>query len=138
MEIRYWVVNDAVNPRVCGGPSDPNSCAVADGEHWNNEVEWQYFDVYMRTVQMEGDDPWQNDPDRRRHAVNHETGHVFGLEDGGPDAPGTKDPSCVQSIMHPFYYGCDGTTPARSPYVPRYPWPQGGDFATVIDNTNRR
>jgi hypothetical protein len=39
--------------------------------------------------------------------VNHEVGHVFGLDDGGPGAPRPAWPDgdpCLDSIMHS--YGC--------------------------------
>lgn len=69
---------------------------------------------------MQGDDV--GDPDRRRHLVNHESGHVFGLRDNDPYV------SCVYSIMHPSYYGCPGNgNPA---------WPSSNDFSTVTTISN--
>lgn len=139
-EIRYRVRDDEHIPDICRDRQGrPYSCAARDeieGMSWNNEVEWQYFNVFLRTDPMQGDDPWQNNPDRRRHPINHETGHVFGLDDGGPLAEDSPDKSCPQSIMHPDYYGCDGQM--GRPYVPPYPWPQGIDFTTVTNISEGR
>lgn len=136
-EIRYYVRDPGNLPSICGG----TSCAARDmtGASWNNGVEWQFYNVYLHIDPMRGDD--QGNPDRRRHTVNHETGHVFGLDDGGPTAESvTGNTSCPQSIMHPLYYGCDGAyhNGIYGAYVPRYAWPQGIDFQTVTNITNRR
>jgi hypothetical protein len=58
-----------------------------------------------------------------RHAINHETGHTVGLQDGGPraDPRYSYDFTCPQSIMHSQAYGC----PVN------YLWPQFNDRFNV-------
>jgi hypothetical protein len=74
------------------------------------------------------------------HLVNHETGHVFGLADGGP-LSNPPHYGCPQSIMHPQYpnialYGCDGRTLNADghpyPYVPPLDWPTDGDLDSIF------
>jgi hypothetical protein len=77
----------------CGG--DDISCVVHDrwvqsrsGTHWH--ADWAY--VYMDRDHLDSN-----------QLINHETGHVFGLMDGGPNlGTGCSPPS----IMHLPYYGC--------------------------------
>lgn len=92
---------------ACGG----TSCVVPYGDSSGGpygRTEWQWYDLFLRGQYMKdlGDGTGQSGPDRRRHLINHETGHVLGLADG-------YKPDCPVSVMHPYYYGC--------PY--NYPWP---------------
>jgi hypothetical protein len=109
VEIEYYVedAGNETSPDACGD----TSCAAADadGPHWNGphgRVEYQWYYVWLRADLIRGDD--FGNPDTRRHVINHETGHVLGLADGGPTAPSTADPTCPTggSVMHPSYYGC--------------------------------
>lgn len=123
VEIEYHAQDDnQLDPRCRG-----TSCAIGYGVTWSypGGAAQQYYNVYLRTAVLQGDD--YGDPNRRRHGVNHESGHVFGLADGGP-ASESWDKSCPYSIMHAGYYGCPYGNP---------PWPTANDFATVTNITNR-
>jgi hypothetical protein len=97
IDIEYHVrANNSVIPQ-CG--ADNISCVVFDrrtlsgsGTHYHYDWSYVYLDAdHLGSNQL----------------INHETGHVFGLMDGGPSS-GTWDTSCTASIMHLPYYGCPG------------------------------
>lgn len=124
VEIRYYAQSDQQlqqNP-YCGG----TSCAVGIGRTWHYDGAGsgnaqQYYNVYIRSAILAADD--YGDFNRRRHGVNHETSHVFGLKDGA-------------------YPNCDPPSVAHPSYAPYYcwngdlPWPSGGDFASVTNISN--
>ncbi len=124
--IRYYVQDYNNLDPACWNPPPRSSCTVHTGVTWNTSagVGYQYANVYLYTDPMTGDD--YGDPDRRRHTVNHETGHVFGLADGGPSSPYPSSGCSPLSIMHPSYYGCSA----------RIPWPTWDDVLSVWDITN--
>lgn len=100
IEIEYYVEDTTTEPG-CGG----TSCAKRDGPYWSGphgrtEYTWYYVWLRGNLIKNGGFDT--------HHVVNHETGHVFGLADGGPTS-GSWDTSCPSSIMHTSYYGCSVT-----------------------------
>lgn len=124
VEIRYYAQSDQQlrDNRTCGGVS----CAAGIGRTWyysgaGGGNAQQYYNVYIRTAILAADD-W-GDFARRRHGVNHETAHVFGLRDG-------------------YYPDCDPPSIAHPAYAPYYcwngnlSWPSGYDFSTVTNISN--
>lgn len=122
IEIRYNVAASQHMPYPrCWYNGQPYSCALQEQFLWyspSGRAEYNYYNVWLRGELVAGAEGTY------RHLINHETGHVFGLADGGPDqaAHGTWDTSCPGSIMHSGSYGCTG-------YYPW--WPTGLDFDTV-------
>lgn len=101
VEIEYHVIDTITSPGWCEG----TSCAWGWGVTWNGphgRTEWQYWKVQLRGQLI------KNGGSSTTHVVNHETGHVLGLADGGPTSK-SWDTSCPSSIMHPQYYGCSVT-----------------------------
>ena len=111
----------------CGDPGPPpvyKSCVDPPIQTTINPVtghrEVEIWQVRFATPHLEGS-LW-------RHFINHETGHVLGLCDGGPDAPtpqfGCEDDlehlKCTEpdSVMHT--HGCA-----------HVPWPSADDRASV-------
>lgn len=129
VEIRYYIRDtDNLHP-LCRG----FSCVVEDQFWWSSDAGtgYRYYNVYLKTSAFTST--------LQRHLINHETGHVLGLADGGPESP-FPNSGCLWSIMHPQYenipeYGCDGSSPARSPYIPPLDWPTGGDLDRIWRNT---
>lgn len=113
IELRYYV--QAPDRLFCA----PDSCAIRGGDQWVDEptgrVEWTKFNVYLKDESLAGDEV------RYRHLVNHETGHIFGLDDPRPGCDG----QAVDSVMHPEYppYECQNGE--------RRPYPTYLDFGTV-------
>ncbi|HEY0639156.1 MAG TPA: hypothetical protein VGD67_16010 [Pseudonocardiaceae bacterium] len=99
IDIEYHVRASNASVPACGG--DNISCVVFDlprlslsGTHYHYDWSYVYLDAdHLGSNQL----------------INHETGHVFGLMDGGPRS-GTWDTSCSASIMHLPYYGCAANT----------------------------
>ena len=103
IELKYFVENST----LCsfhGQPRPQASCPFEDGEpRWNNVTghrEYESFTILLHAADLQ-------DNAFYHHLVNHETGHVLGLQDGGPIE--TADPGpipCEPSIMHDYYHGC--------------------------------
>lgn len=116
--------------RNCGDPQPPqeiifflhgDGCFFAfpldqyrDRSCMNHDL--PYFDIGVAhnergLARLWLDDDDIEDVDRAHETVNHELGHAFGLEDGGPENPlNPPDPNymptpCTGSVMH--IYGCD-------------------------------
>ncbi len=125
IEIEYWVKDDTSGTN-CGG----FSCAwFLPGDVYEDpisgHVEFRYGYVRFVTAHINGSLILAH------HVVNHETGHILGLCDGGPDA---TDPAnvflgctldadhfnCVDSVMHSQAYGCSNRE-----------WPTSLDRAAV-------
>ena len=102
IELRYYVQNSTVCTYQ-GQPRPQNSCAIADGDVWNNvtgHTEFELFLILLHTPDLQDNSFYY-------HLVNHETGHALGLQDGGTIE--TADPGpipCQDSIMHNVYHGC--------------------------------
>ncbi len=109
IEMRYdvrqapWLEECGPGSGICADWSDPYPDPVSGHD------EYLYGRVYLTTSVL-------RDPFQYRRVIDHETGHVLGLKDGGPDYDGTE---CTGSIMHA--YGCDN--------VPE--WPSAEDRASV-------
>lgn len=103
IDYEYWVrSNNSVVP-ACG--SDNVSCVTfevqtraASGSHVH--YDWGY-------VHMDADHLGSNT------LINHETGHILGLMDGGPYV--SYHGGCPSSIMHLAYYGCGGNSGLTKP-----------------------
>ncbi|MEU6078385.1 hypothetical protein [Micromonospora sp. NPDC047074] len=103
IDYEYWVrPNNSVVP-ACG--SDNVSCVTFDvqtraasGSHVH--YEWGY--VHMDADHLGSDT-----------LINHETGHIFGLMDGGPNV--SYHGGCPSSLMHLAYYGCSGNAGLTKP-----------------------
>jgi len=96
IDFEYHVRSSNASIAACAY-SDDISCVEFDrsirspsGSHY--DFEWAY--VYLDSDHLDSD-----------QLINHETGHVLGLMDGGPRG-GTWDTSCSVSLMHLPYYGC--------------------------------
>ncbi|CAJ1000780.1 hypothetical protein ACT91Q_06155 [Brevibacillus thermoruber] len=90
VKIRYYIKDDTSSN--CGSSS--YSCVARAGSVFvDGHYHYDYGMVYLRTKDYTSD-----------HTINHETGHILGLIDGGPNAPYPS--SCGQSIMHSKAYGC--------------------------------
>jgi len=92
-EIRYWIAPDWTSP--CG--SSGISCVFKWGSYYyvNGTAYWSGANVYM-----------DGDLATGYHHINHETGHVLGLDDPPPCDPGG---GANASVMHDSYY-CGGYT----------------------------
>ena len=114
VKIRY-IFTDNTAP-YCGSSS--YSCAVRPDLDYDKEL-----NVYHCTYGIAYIRPrdFQNLPD---YIINHETGHLLGMPDGGPNAP-DKSP-CQDSIMHSADYGCSNGRPKN---------PTAYDLATVENET---
>jgi hypothetical protein len=114
IELRYYVQTPDSPPCIF------YSCARRGGDQWVDEptgrVEWTKYNVYLKDESLVSDDEV-----RYRHLINHETGHVFGLDDPREGCEG----QAVDSVMHPEYdpYYCQNG--------PRRPYPTDLDFETV-------
>lgn len=104
------------------------SCAFHLGESRfdpaSGHNEWTRYAVRFLEAHVNQQDPGQGQPKPWWHVVNHETGHMLGLDDppeGGPCGTASEQ----ISVMHPAYnpYFCDTT----------YPWPQPGDHQAILD-----
>lgn len=112
VELRYYVREPQ------GLYCNPFSCAVKGGDAWSGplgRVEWTKYNVYLKAEVLAS---WEG---AYRHLINHETGHVFGLDDPPEGCAG----SARDSVMHPSY----------NPYYcptgdPRW-YPTGLDFESV-------
>ncbi|HEY0601582.1 MAG TPA: hypothetical protein VGD58_01665 [Herpetosiphonaceae bacterium] len=106
IEMEYYLVYNGPYVSGCGG----STCVIHDqfvnqtnGNHAHAKVSRAWIRWYTIS--------YGNDTEIRR-AMNHESGHIFGLLDPG---------GCEASIMHNQYYGC--------PYSNW--WPSSSDFASV-------
>jgi hypothetical protein len=127
IEIRYNVAAGQHMPYpTCWYGGQPFSCALPEKAIWNpdtSRTEYNYYNVWLKGDVLAGAEGTY------RHLINHETGHVLGLYDGGPnwDAHRTWDTSCPGSIMHSGSYDC--RNPDGTGYYPW--WPTALDFDTV-------
>ncbi len=108
IEIEYWVRDDT-SATQCEG----YSCAFPFGHQYLDSVsghlEWSGYAVRFKTSHINGGVSLYH------HVINHETGHVLGLQDGDGTCP---DPD---SVMHSIYYGCEVNAE----------WPSAEDRASV-------
>lgn len=112
VQIEYWVLDNA-----CGVANPLNlSCAFPNSVPVQNPLtghqEFVRFKVIFDPAHATG-------TEFDRYIINHETGHVLGLEDGGPQNPSGVATPCTGSVMH--IYGCDNWGP----------WPTAEDRASV-------
>lgn len=117
IDYEYWVRPNNVVVPACG--ADNVSCVTFDvqtraasGSHVH--YEWGY-------VHMDADHLGSNT------LINHETGHIFGLMDGGPNV--SYHGGCPSSIMHLAYYGCSGNAGLYKP--------TDGDISSIRTVANR-
>ena len=109
LRLHYLIRNDW-DEDPCGDQSD--GCQVMryayddpeSGHYQQGQFEWRVGLMHMDTPALKGEPA---------HIINHESGHAFGLRDGGPGAPGPSPhlpPTpihgglCTGSVMHS--YGC--------------------------------
>ena len=111
-DAQYRIQNDQ-SSHGCGQYNCVYQMDPVSGPLGHQDFNW--FLVYLRSDGVRSVGGVVN-----RHAINHETGHVLGLQDGGPLAPG-YDRTCTQSIMHSAAYGCGVN----------YLWPQPDDRFNV-------
>lgn len=109
-----------------GDPDFPNEVQLPPPATFNgitDHKEYRVAWVYLRTADLQNNGFY-------RHIVNHETGHVLGLYDGGPTATVPGPDPCQSSIMHPDYYGCNGM--GGWPDNGRPEWPSDSDRNSVL------
>lgn len=119
-DVQYRIRSDSWVPYVGSWCGNAN-CVGGYNPTWNpafGHYDYSLMIVFMRTLYV-----------NNLHAVNHETGHVLGLMDGGP-LSGTYDTTCSQSIMHSVAYGCpinyawpQFNDRFNVEYISTYPWP---------------
>lgn len=103
IELEYWVRDDT-SSTPCGG----YSCAFPFGHQYDDpvsgHVEWSGYAVRFKTSHINQADPGPGQSKPWWHVINHETGHMLGLDDPPPcRGEGISE----DSVMHPnFFYGC--------------------------------
>ncbi len=110
IELEYYLVYSG--PSACGG----STCVINDqyvNQTNGNHAHAKRSRGWFRWATI----GYGNDTEIRR-AVNHESGHMFGLLDPGD---GESPATCQSSVMHNQYYSCWYS----------YWWPSGGDFTSV-------
>ena len=108
VQLRFFIMNQLSAP----GIAEPVG-RVFNVRTGHTEAEKFYID--FRTQEFQDDQVYPHN-----HLINHETGHAFGLDDGGPGAPRPGPVPCQLSVMHD--YGC-----------PFEDWPTLFDRTTVSE-----
>jgi hypothetical protein len=120
----YFFFNDsATTDSICQGAVQ--ACVYSVGQYWTHAGTRWYpaYQAYHNNVASQG---------RRRHVINHELGHIFGL--GDPFA-GNCTPK--RSVMHSFPYSDSQADACYGSNFRAFTWPMARDHAKVDEISAR-
>lgn len=129
--VKYRADDDTSNA-PCGdgdGVDEGISCVYHDGP-----VTFEgHSDFHYAYAHIERDRFTVSTDARRRHTINHETGHVLGFADPGvgnqPNGCYDQNGNPIVSVMHSSFY-CPGFTD--------YQWPTDGDRYVLVSIMNEK